>query len=152
MNQSMHSNLVLQPRQTRIIRLAIVQKKFGWMQCRWIYYIAFEGYYTPSAMQIMFVIHDLFSIPVVFHFIRLHRYKVDCCIFSLNGEEICFVCDRKYQNLMQLLTVCDFLHAQEWLRKIRIFHLTNSPVRSVSNSKVQPSIWLWITHFKRLNY
>lgn len=40
----------------------------------------------PSAMQIMFVIHDLFSIPVVFYFIHLHRYKVDCSFFSLNGE------------------------------------------------------------------
>lgn len=27
--------------------------------------LLFEEHYTPSAMQIMFVIHDLFSIPLV---------------------------------------------------------------------------------------
>lgn len=55
--------------------------------------LVFEKNYMPSTMQIMFVIHDSFWVLLLllFYLICVHRHKVDCYIFSLNGEKIHFV-------------------------------------------------------------
>ncbi len=139
MNQSMHSNLVLLPRQRRIIRLAIIQKILGWMQCRWIHYIAFWVLYTQCYAN--YVCYTWFVFYSSFHFIRQTQNWLPHLFIEWWGDLFCL-----WQKISEFDAITNslwFLHAQKWLRKISIFNLSNSPVRSISNCKVQPSIWLW---------